>query len=170
MLLSNQGLSCSAIQKELRKDNVSVSVVGIWKFLQRYEKFGSTKRQPGLGHSSTAGPEIEATIESAMQNDNETTASELKVLLTAKGCSLSLATIKRCRSRIGWTFRGSAYCQLIRKVKKEKRLVWARANLTATLTDGFTNVIWTDKTPVQLESHRRHSFKNKRCPPKPKPR
>ena len=82
VLLSNQELSSNTIQKELRKDSVSASSMGIWKFLQRYKKFGSTKRQPGSGRTSSAGPEIETTIESTMQNDDETTASELKALLT----------------------------------------------------------------------------------------
>jgi hypothetical protein len=113
---------------------------------------------------------VEATIEAQMEDDDETTASQLQTMLTHRGCSLSLATIKRSRSRMGWTFRGSAYCQLIREGNKEKRLVWAQENMAAALTDGFTDVIWTDETSVQLESHRRHSFRKTGCQPQPKPR
>ena len=36
--------------------------------------------------------------------------------------------------------------------------IWAIENLHEVLTDGFDNVIWTDETTVQLESHRRHSY------------
>ena len=115
-------------------------------------------------------PRVEATIESQMEDDDETTASQLQTLLSSKGCSLSLSTIQRSRSRMGWTFRGSAYCQLIRDVNKEKRLVWAQENLTAALTNDFKDVIWTDETSVQLESHRRHSFRKTGRQPRPKPR
>ena len=48
----------------------------------------------------------------------------------------------------GWTFRGSAYCQLIRDVNKEKRLEWA-------LQYKNDKVIYTDECTVQMESHRR---------------
>ena len=167
----SQGLLSTAIQKELQKEDIRASVVGIWKFIQRYEQFGSIERRPGSGRTSIVSPGVEATIEAQMENDDETTASQLQtLLLTRKGCSLSLSTIKRSRSRMGLTFRGSAYCQLIRENNKEKRLVWAQENLTAALTDGFTDVIWTDETSVQLESHRRHCFRKTGCQPRPKPR
>ena len=105
-----------------------------------------------------------------MEKDDETTATQLQALLTSEGYSLSISTIQRSRSRLGWTFRRSAYCQLIREANKEKRLAWARENLTAALMDGFTNVVWTDETSVQMESHRRHSFRKRGRQPRPKPR
>ena len=104
------------------------------------------------------------------RRDNETTVTQLQVLLTSKGYSLSLSTIQRSGSRQGWTFRGSAYYQPIRHANKEKRLAWARENLTASLTDGFTDVVWTEEASIQLESHRRHCFRKSGCQPRPKPR
>ena len=55
-------------------------------------------------------------------------------------------TILRCWMSLGWTFCGSAYCQLICDVNKQKRLEWAQqwAN------DTFDDVIWTDECTVQL--------------------
>ena len=35
----------------------------------------------------------------------------------------------------GWTFRGSAYCQLIRNVNKQKHLEWAQQLATHTLEE-----------------------------------
>lgn len=72
--------------------------------------------------------------------------------LAAKNVYVSLATIVRNRSELGWTYRGSAYCQLIRQVNKDKRFDWARNHLL----DEFLNVIWTDETTVQLETHKRY--------------
>ena len=115
-------------------------------------------------------PWAEAFIESKLNEDDEITASQLKAMLAEKDCQVSVSAIKRARSRMGWTFRGSAYCQLIRDANKEKRLIWARENLTAAVTDGFKDVVWTDETSIQLESHRRHCFRKNGCQPRPKPR
>ena len=38
------------------------------------------------------------------------------------------------------------------------------------LNNGFQNVIWNDETAVQLESHRRHSYRKKGEQPVLKPR
>ncbi len=67
---------------------------------------------------------------------------------------MTLRTVLRCRAALGWTFRGSAYCQLIRQQNKVKRLQWAQEHLS----DGFDNMKWTDKSSVQMETHRhRHT-------------
>ena len=75
-------------------------------------------------------------------------------------------SVLRCRTSLGWTFRGSAYCQLIREVNKTKRLEWAKLYKD----DDFENVIFTDESTVQLESHRRFCCRKKGEAPRPKPR
>ena len=72
----------------------------------------------------------------------------------------------RCRSFLGWTFRGSAYCQLIRDVNKLKRYEWA----VQYKDDEFYNVVFTDECTVQLEAHRRFCCRKKLETPRPKPR
>ena len=64
-----------------------------------------------------------------MQIDDETTAIQLQKILVENGHPLSLNTILRSRDRLGWSFRGSSYCQMIREQNKEKRLDWARLYL-----------------------------------------
>ncbi len=49
---------------------------------------------------------------------------------------------------------------------KIKRREWAKANLTT----NFEDVIWSDETSIQLESHRRHCCQKIGKAPKPKPR
>ena len=56
--------------------------------------------------------------------------------------------ILRGQKTLGWSFRGAAYCQLIRDIKKMKRLEWAREHLE----DDFEDVVWTDETSIQLET------------------
>ena len=63
-----------------------------------------------------------------MRSDDETSAVQLHLMLVARGYELSLATILRCRTSLGWTFRGSSYCQLIRHANKTKRLQWTIDN------------------------------------------
>ena len=65
-------------------------------------------------------------VEQQMTVDDETTASQLHKLLVEKGVTISITTILRCRDQLGWTFRGSAYCQMIRAANKVKRLEWMR--------------------------------------------
>ena len=101
-----------------------------------------------------------------MRLDDETLAIQLYALLQLKGFNISLATTLRARIARGWTFIGSAYCQLIRDANKVKRLNWAKANLT----DNFEDFIWSDETSIQLESHRRHCCRKTGKAPKPKPR
>ena len=94
-------------------------------------------------------PEVLQLIDSAMQDDGETTAQELVVKLHDLGFLMSKRTVLAGRKRLGWTPRGSAYCQLIRDVNKQKYLQWALAHVN----DEFHVVIWTDETTVQMESH-----------------
>ena len=50
---------------------------------------------------------------------------------------------------------GTKYSQMIREVNKEKRLKWAKENLDMT----FQDVIYTDETTVQIETHRCTCYK-----------
>lgn len=109
-------------------------------------------------------------VEEEMQRDDETTAVQLQKILVDKGNPLSLNTILRSREKLGWTFRGSAYCQLIREANKLKRLEWAESHLQEACNNLFEDVLWTDESSIMLESHRRFCCRKKGAPPKPKPR
>ena len=109
-------------------------------------------------------------VEEQMEKDDETTAVQLHSMLSSCGISISLSTIIRSCNRLGWTFRGSKYCQLIREANKIKRFIWVFENFSEHLDGGFENVIWTDETTVQLESHRRHSCRKRGEQPDLKPR
>ena len=85
-----------------------------------------------------------------MQRDNETTAKELVSVVNRSGVSLSKTTVLKGRRLLGWTRRGTVYCQLSGP-NHTKRLEWAMQNLGKM----FDDVIWSDETSVQLETHRR---------------
>ncbi len=111
-------------------------------------------------------PDLQKLIELTMKLDDETTATQLQAILASQNVYVSLATIVRNRIELGWTYRGSAYCQLIRQQNKVKRLDWAQTHLQ----DQFDNVIWTDETTVQIETHKRFCYRKEGERPRPKAR
>lgn len=151
--------------KKLTSEGLKSSTWGIAKFLKHYKTHGTLSHKPGSGRTSKI-VEVQEVVEQQIRKDDDTTAEQLHVLLTTKGYKLSIRTVLRCRTSLGWTFRGSSYCQLIRTVNKEKRLAWAKENFDK----NFCNIIWTDECTVQLETHRRFCCRKKGEPPKNKPR
>lgn len=104
-----------------------------------------------------------------MRADDETTAVQLHSLLRDKWYLLSFSTILCSRRSLGWTFRGSAYCHLIQEVNKTKRLECARQYEHEAET-GFLDMVYTDETSIQLETHRRYCCRKCGEPPRNKPR
>ena len=91
---------------------------------------------------------------------------QLHDILVRHGKSISICTILRSRQRLGWTFHGSVYCQLIREANKVCRLEWVQ-QYRRDLVDNF---IWSDEASIQLETHRKRCYRKQGERPKPKPR
>lgn len=164
-----RNLKPSEIVKALESEEIKASRSGIWRFLKRYKTTGTTARKKGSGRSRIISDNEKQIIEQTMQKDDETTIAELVDSLKESGHVFSKSTVLRCRKQLGWTSRGSAYCQLIRENNKKKRLLWARKHAKEA-EKGFKNVVFTDETSVQLESHRRFACRKVKQAPKPKPR
>ncbi len=120
------GYRAYRISKKLRQEGIETSRRGVSKMLARFEETGTICRREGSGRPTKITPAIKAIVDAKMRLDDETTAIQLYALLRLKGFNISLATILRARTALGWTFRGSAYCQLIRNANKIKRLEWAK--------------------------------------------
>lgn len=162
-----KGYKVSAIVEHLvLEDQIVVSKQGVWQFIKHYRQCGTIARKPGSGLPPKLSPAIQQLIEQTMQQDDETSVTQLQAKLASLGIYVSLATIVHNRVQLGWTYCGSAYCQLIRQQNKEKRLEWAQMYLH----DNFDNVIFSDETTVQLETHRRHCYRKLGEKPRPKPR
>jgi len=124
-----QGYKSPTIAKLLREiDGVKASRRGVGKFLAKYRKMGSIGRHPGSGRPSIANRAVKEFVEQHMRLVDETTAHQVHQLLCDRGYS-SLRTVLRCRMSLGWTFRGSSYCKLIRETNKLKQLEWAQKHL-----------------------------------------
>ena len=148
-----QGLKAPSIASRLSEEGITASRVGIFKFLKSYCSSASIARRPGSGRNSKITDEVKKAVEEKMREDDETMAMQLHQLLTTCGYAISKRTVLRCRSALGWTFRGSSYCQLIRNCNKEKRLEWALRYQNEVAGCGFENVVWSDESSIQLETH-----------------
>ena len=75
---------------------------------------------------------------------DETTTYQLHRMINDSGYKVSLRTVLRCRTSLGWTFRGSTYSLLIHGANKVKRQEWVikRAD------NDFEDVIRTDECTV----------------------
>ena len=106
---------------------------------------------PGSGGQSGLSVEAARVIDGQMEEDDEMTGEELRKLLCKSGINVSSATALRWQTALGWTWKGTSYFQMIRDVNKEKQLQWTRENIDMS----FRDVIFTDETTVQIETHRR---------------
>ena len=107
-----------SISKALEEEGIKVSRMGVLKLLKRYYASGTIARKPGSGRPSVITASVKMIVEEQMKKEDETTAYQLHALLTSMVYPFSLRTILRCRTALGWTFRGSSYCQLIRTANK----------------------------------------------------
>lgn len=166
LCLYRQGYKPPTTSCLMGEESLKASKRGVVKFIKKFEETNCITRTPGSGRPSKVTADIKAIVEERMRQDDETTAYQLHALLVAHGYSLSIWTVLRCRTSLGWTFRGSSYCQLIREANKAKRLAWAQQHIG----DDFENVVWTDECTVQLQMHRRYCCRKRKEPPRLKPR
>ena len=163
----DEGASVSDVVKHLESGGVKVSRQTIWRLQQHCKKYKTFTQLHRSGRPKLLSPRKLTVIEECMQTDDETTGKELTVKVCQEtGAKLSLRSIYRGRRELGWSFRGAAYCQLIREVNKQKRLQWAQQHVG----DSFSDDIWTDETSVQLETHRRFCCRKNGQKPRNKPR
>jgi len=142
-----KGYKAPTISRLLREEKLISSRVGVAKFLRKYEETGCITRTTGSGGHLKIMEEIKALVETKVREDDETTACQLQAFFIDHGYWFSLLTILKYCTSLGWTFRGSAYCQLIREENKVKRLQWAQTHVD----DNFENVVWTDECSVLLD-------------------
>jgi hypothetical protein len=93
-----------------------------------------------------------------MTDCSDLSAFDLQKKITATfNIDVSVSGVSAFRRRIGWTQQKTRYCQLIRNVNKEKRVLWAREQLAS--NEQFDNVIFTDESKVEIARCSRRSFR-----------
>ena len=108
-------------------------------FSQKHRETNNVVRRTASARPTKMMAAVKALVERQMRDNDETTTVQLHTLLLRHGHTMTLKTVLRCRTALGWTFRCSAYCQLIRQQNKVKRLQWAQEHLSevaATVREG----------------------------------
>ena len=144
---------------------IQVSRFGVHKFIIVYHETGSVGRHPGSGRISKVTDHMKMLLlrnkcSEMMKHCTSTPSHTFGEL-----CQHFFQTILRCWKVLGWTFRGSTYCQLIWKANKTKRLEWCYRYKE----DRFDDVIWIDESTIQLEAHRWYCCCKQGRIPRPKP-
>ena len=167
-VLLRDGASIAEIVDALKKEDIITCRQTVWRLQRHLDAHGSITPLPKSGRPTKLPGRVLQSIENSMQRDDETTGKELVSTVNRGGVSVSTTTALKAQRLLGWTRRGTAYCQLIRAPNRTKRLEWARQNFGGT----FEDVIWTDETSVQMETHRRfHCYKRGQKPRyKPRPK
>lgn len=162
----NEGGLIKEVLNHLERGGVTVCRRTIWRLWKHYKQNNQISPFARSGRPRILTPRKLVAIEECMQRSDETTGKELVVrVYEATGKKLSLRSVYKGRKELGWSYRGAAYCQLIREVNKQKWLEWARQ----VIDDTFADVIWTDETSVQLETHRRFCCRKNGQRPRNKP-
>ena len=110
------------ICRMLREEDLRVNRMGIHKLLQKHRETNNIERRPGSGRPTKMTVPVKALVEQQMRDDDEMTTVQLHTLLLCHVHTITLKTVLRRCAALGWTFRGSAYCQFIRQQNKVKRL------------------------------------------------
>ena len=86
----NNGHRAPAIAKLCQQEEIVTNRVTVWRFLCFYEKTGCIMRKEGSGRPSKITSEIKVIVERQMEDDDETTASQLYKLLKERGTRVSI--------------------------------------------------------------------------------
>ena len=153
------GYPVSVIQERLLQEGVSILKVSLFALIKKFKNTNQVvdlKRKP---RSSLLAECHYRYIDEVMTEDNELTSRQLFSLFTAEypEVHLSISTLKRARRHLGWVSRKTRYCALIREANKEKRLQWCKERVEQNDLE-FDDVIFSDESSVQLESHRKTSY------------
>lgn len=158
----------TAIKMILAKEGTITSRQTVQSTIARWNETGSVRDRPRIGQAKTIPLSHYRLIDDAMADSDEHTAGDLKKLLIDQfgedEVTCSERTITRERNDLGWVFTTARYCQAIRDANKLKRVVWVNQRLEE--EEQFRDVIFTDECTVQLECHRRKSFRQKNAPRK----
>ena len=155
--------------EDLAKEGHVVSKSGVALFFKKYAKEGSIGQKPGSGLTGKKTAALLKLVDSHMERDDDLSLEDLKTALQKEGISVSVSSLHRWRQELGWTTKGTKYCQMVKEANVEKRLDWARANVEEI---NLEKLVFTDETTVQLENHLRVTcYKKGRKPHyKPKPK
>ena len=168
--LKQNGLSYLEIKRHLEEEDIKVSIVSLWKLVDKYHRTSSVIDRPRLRPPRKLSDDHYALIDQLLTENDELTTRLLlhKLKEQDPDLNVSLSTVKRARRDLGWVSTTPRYCQMVREANKEKRLKWCEDQIAN--SEKFDDVIFTDECSVQLDVHRRKCYRKKSQPRKLKMR
>ena len=150
-LRQDKGLSYGQICKHFEEfEGIKLSKTSVHRWYKTYLTEGESYIPSNIRASKCRTKKLQPhhlrIIDELMKENPERSAAQVqKILKTAEGIDISDSYIRKIRRELGWTFKRTSYCQLVRVVNKEKRLLWAREQLAR--NEEFDNVIFSDESP-----------------------
>ena len=170
--MTSDGLKCNVIAQKLNEDRSTerkCTSDGVRKFIKRSKAPAILKPR----RTKKLNTEALDFINNEVDKNREISAPKLQRLLLAKlNIKVSVSVIKKERQALGWTQTTTMYCQMVRHVNKEKRLLFCTDLLAR--GDTFDDVVFTDESTVKCERYLSRQFRKKGEPmhlllrPKPK--
>ena len=139
------GFSVIKIRQRLSEEGIQVSRKSLYFLLKKYNETRF--------------------IDETMEANPELISRQLHGMVAEKfsDASVSISTVKRARKALGWSAKKTRYCALITEVNKEKRMTWCLDRIAEGDLQ-LSDVIWTDESSIQLESHWKITYQKKDHP------
>ncbi len=159
------GFPISKIRERLGEEGIQVSRKSLYHLVKKYKQtqtIADIKRAPRRSKLTKQQFEF---VDEAMDANVELTSRQLFAMLSDKFPDLhvSLTTVKRARRALGWSSKKTRYCALISHINEEKRMTWCMDRVAEADLE-LSDVIWTDESSIQLESHRKVTYQKKGQP------
>ena len=160
--LWKSGFTVSKIHNRLQEENLTVSKKSLCLLIRKYRRTGSVADYRTTKPPRKLQENHYRFIDTTMVHNDELSIVKLHNMLTVEfpELTVSQSTVKQAQRELGWVAKKTKYCALISDTNKEKRLEWCKQQQESGDLD-FDNVVWTDECTVQLESHRRITFRMK---------
>ena len=152
------GLHPVAMFKELKAKGLSASYPSVATIIKKFKLTGSLENLTRSGRPRKLNEAAKAFMVAQMRRNDETTSRQIQKRLAKRGVTVHASTVRRSRKEQGWTLQNTAYCQMIRKANKAKRLEYAQRVIDT--GDTFDNVIFTDKCSISMEQFQRTCYQN----------
>jgi transposase len=167
--LHKYNVAKASILRCLHREGFNLSYRGVLSICKRWDQNGTYVYHKPPGRPPQTPYFVRREIDRIMDNNSETTAPEMQAAIKQKyGLTLSLATVKRIRQKLGWSYGSSKYCQFIRQHNQSTRLLFATVALERHWL--FRDVVFTDECTVMLDPHTRKCFHRRGCAKPLKPR
>ena len=156
----NRGIGIHQISKHLENEGVCVSKVALYALCRKYEATRSIQDRKRRSRPLLLNEDQYRFIDNTVANNVDMISRQLHSALLAEYPdleSVSVSTVKRARLRLGWISKRTRYCALISERNQEKRVEFCRQLIENNDLE-FSDVIWTDESSVQLESHRKVTY------------